>query len=198
MNNGNGHTPPQIVAAQQALERAGQPLKKLNEEIAAAQLKLTAAERELNEAEAEHRAASKRFVADQSNVNRARLREASQQAADAKICVQVLTSDVAELEARRPLLQAEVDVKAMALAKVQRETRKQQIEDEINSAKFKLAQHQQACMEFQHRINTLADERLAITREEFAERDMGHREANEKFRRVNGPTPGFERTVRGF
>jgi len=194
-NNGtNGHTPPQIVAAQKELERLAVPLSKLNEQIAAAQLKLTAAERAAAEADRAQQAAERAFADDTDNAAaRTKFKQANEEIPLTRAVVKRRRQELAELEAKRPELQARVDAAAVALTRMQRECRKEQIEQEQQSARFKLAQHQQAVMEWQRRINVLADEKLQIVREEAAERDQAHTESRAKFLRDNGPVPGLER-----
>ena len=195
--NGNGKVDQRIVEAQRRLHKAQEPLKELDAKLAALQQQCTQTQTALEAADAEHTRAGRDFANDDSATNRRRLLTAAEESRVQQAKLKVLNDRIASLQAQRAPLDATVQQASTVLSEATNEVRLQALEQELATHKYHIAQHETAIRERTKLYNAAEAEYKQLLRgpDDWPVKQRG---INEKFRRVNGPTPGFESVRRGF
>jgi chromosome segregation ATPase len=159
MSEGNGNgVDPKIKAATRDVAKYQQPLAQLDERIAQQRRKVNAAAAALATAEAAYTNASSAFADEVTDKNRERLKDTNEDIDVQKANLKEHTQRLSRLEAERPALDDKYQRASSILSQVSVAVRQEALEKEMDTANYKIAEHNQAAFEWTRRLNTMKKE----------------------------------------
>lgn len=197
--HGNGKANPQVIEAQRRRDKAQQALTDFDAKVRGLQQQLQQTEVALQAALQANTDAASAYTDAENKTNRDRLIATGQEVDALQAKTKELSRRLAALQPQRAPLDAAWQEASAELGEIQTEAQLAELRQSLAVHSYHIQQHAAALRE---RERQYREAERQIQQIEQARREAvwqaSKRQANANHLKSNGPTPGFERTVRSF